>query len=469
MTTLKSAGRKKPEASIAVLPFEDLSPEKDLEYLCDGLTEEIINALDGIKGVYVIGMITALLYKDTKKDFDEIGENLGVETILRGSVRLEVSGTRISAHLVRVADGEDLWRYDLHLKNIIDVQEKISLGLVDKLKVELMKEEKAALLKRQTHDVSAYNLYLKGRYHWNKRSAKGLKKAVDYFKQAVAEDDQYALAYAGIADSYNILGFYNELPPNEAFPKGKKAAIQALSVDDSIAEAHTSLGFALLYNDWDWKESEKEFNKAFDLKKGYATAHHWYTEYLVAMGRLEEAIAKSKKALEYDPLALIINTLLGFTYYYAGEFDKAVEQLEKTIGIDPEFFPAYFFLGLTCSLNGELDKAVSGFEKAKNIFGGTMLIEASLGHSYAASGDTAKARTILDDLLARSNKTYVSPYYTAAIYADLGEHDQAFSMLEKALNVRDNWLIFLKVDPIWKDLRQDERFGKIVKTMKLEK
>ena len=455
------------KTSIAVMPFEDLSLNRDQEYFCDGLTEVLINAFTSIEGINVISMSTVQPFKGKKIEIRALGKKLNVEAILHGSVKKEIDGTRILANLVNVSDGTDIWRYDLHLKSEIELQEKITFGIVENLKVELIGEEKAALEKRFTENVEAYNLYLKGRFFWNKRNKQGLEKAIDFFEQSVALDRNYALAYTGIADSYNILGFYNALSPYDSFPKALKAAKKALKIDNTIAEAHTSYGFALMFHEWNWKDSEKEFRMTFELNKGYATAHHWYAEHLVVTGRLEEAMEESKKALESDPLSLIINTLLGFTYHYSRKFDLAIEQLNKTIDMDPEFFPALFFLGFSYAQCGMLDEAVGVFRKAIKLFGDTPLLEAALGHAYAAGGKEKEARKMLDKLHKMSGKNYVPAYYVAAIHLDLGEKDKAIECLESALKKRDHWLAFLKVDPIWDDLRTDSRLKKILKKMNL--
>jgi serine/threonine protein kinase len=457
--------------SIAVLPFADLSPERDQEYFCDGIAEELINALTKIERLKVASGSSASQFKGKGHDIREVGEKLKVKTVLEGSVRKAGNRLRITAELVNVADGYHLWaeKYDREMQDIFAIQDEISLTIVDKLKVKLLREEKEKLIKRHTEDVAAYNLYLEGRYFWNKRTSEGFRRAIEHFEQAIVKDPGFSLAYSGLADAYNLLGFYCLMAPREAFPRAKAAARKALEIDDTVAEGYTSLGFANLYHDWDWPEAQKNFLKAIELGPGYPTAHHWYAEYLLVVGRMDEAFAEGRSALEFDPFSLIINIFLGWASYYSGRTDQAVEQFHKTLDLAPDFAPAHFFLGLTYTQKEMFEEAIGEFLRAKALFGETPLIDTAIGHAYAAWGKTEELSRSLEALEKMSTRIYVPSYFRAGIYADRGDIDQAFLLLEKCYEERDMWFSFLKVDPIWNKLRSDPRFKTLLKKIGLEK
>ena len=457
------------ERSIAVLPFADLSAERDQEYFCDGIAEELINALTKIERLKVASGSSAFQFKGKGHDIQEIGKRLKVETVLEGSVRKAGNRLRITAQLVNVADGYHVWseKYDCEMKDIFAIQDEISLTIVDKLKVKLLREDKEKLVKRSTEDVEAYNLYLKGRYFWGKRTKEGFRKAMEFFEQSIVEDPNFTLAYSGLADSYNLLGFYNFAPPKEAFPKAKEAAQKALKIDDTIAEAYASLAFVQLYYDWDWKNAYENFKKAVKLSPGYPTAHHWYAEYLLVVGRIEEAFVESKRALELDPFSLVINVLLGWAFHYSYQYDQAIEQYLKTLEMDPNFAPAHYFLGLTYVQKAMFDEAIEEFKKAKAIFGDSTLTNAALWHAKARRGKIDEVEKVLDEMAKISRQTYFPLYYKAAIYADVGDNDRAFHWLEKCFEERDMWLALLKVDPIWSNLQSDPRFNELLKKMGL--
>jgi serine/threonine protein kinase len=450
----KDAPRKtdqaKKEASIAVLPFADLSPHRDQEYFCDGIAEELINALTKIANLKVASGSSAFQFKGKGHDIQEVGEKLNVKTVLEGSVRKAGNRLRITAELVNVSDGYHLWaeKFDCEMQDIFAIQDEISLTIVDKLKVKLLREEKEKLIKRHTQDVVAYNLYLKGRYFWNKRAKQGFSKAIEYFEQAIAKDPRFSLAYSGLADTYNLLGFYCHLAPHNTFPKAKTAALKALEIDDTVPEAYASLGFANLYYDWNWQAARNNFLKAIALGPGYATAHHWYAEYLVVMGRMDEALEEARQALECDPFSLVMNILLGWVYYYSGQLDQAIEQFRKTLDMDPNFAPAHFFLALTLVQKPRFEEAIEEFQKARVQFGESPLIEVALGHAYALWKKRDELNGVLEKLEKMAAQIYVPPYFQAAIYTDIGDIDQAFLLLQKCREERDLWFSFLKVDSI---------------------
>ncbi len=458
------------EPSIAVLPFSDLSPEKDQEYFCDGIAEELINALTKIEKLKVASGSSAFQFKGKGHDIHEIGEKLKVKTVLEGSVRKAGNRLRITAQLVNVADGYHLWaeRYDCEMADIFAIQDEIALTIVDKLKVKLLRVEKEKLIKRHTKDVEAYNLYLSGRYFWSKRTKEGFQKAIQYFEQAIRKDPNFSLAYSGLADTHNLLGFYCFLPPAETFPKAKAAALDALKIDDTTAEAYSSLGFVNLFYDWDWQKAHRNFLKAIELGPGYPTAHHWYAEYLVVMGRMDEALNEARIAFEFDPYSIIMHVLSGWVFHYSGRFDQAMEQLKKTLDMDRNSAPGHFILGLTYVQKGMFEEAIAEFQRAKALLGDTLLTDTAIGHTYASWGKMDETKKLLKEFEKISARRYVPPYFIAAMYADMGDKDQSLSWLEKSYQDRDLWLSFAKIDPIWKNLRHDPRFRSLLKKMRLE-
>ncbi|MEJ2722384.1 MAG: protein kinase, partial [bacterium] len=382
------AGEETKPVGIAVLPFADVSQKKDQDYLCDGIAEELINHLAKVEGLHVVARTSAFSFKDKNEDIREIGRRLGVETLLEGSVRKAGDRLRITAQLINATDGYHLWseRYDREMEDVFTIQDDITMAIVDKLKITLLGKEKDALVKRHTEDVEAYNLYLKGRFFWNKRTETGYLKGLEYFRQATEQDPSYASAYAGVADSYDLLGWYGYLSPQEAFPRARQAAEKARDLDDSLAEAHASLGWISTNYDWDWKSAEKEYNRALELNANYATAHQWYAEFLTYMGRHDDSVLEMRRALELDPLSLIINNDLGQVYYFARRYDEAIFQLRKTLEMDPGFVVAHFFLALAYAQKSMYDEALRAAQRAMTLAGeGDTLILTQLGIIYSLS------------------------------------------------------------------------------------
>lgn len=456
--------------SIAVLAFEDLSPQKDQGYFCDGFAESLINTLTKIENLRIPARASSFSFKDKEIDIQEIGKTLSVETVLQGSVQKSGNIIRITTQLINVADGSILWseQYNREFEDVFTIQDEITMSIVDKLKVSLLSEEKEDLTKRYTKNFEAYNLYLKGRFHWNKRNEEEVKIGINYFQEAIDKDPAYAVAYSGLADCYNALGFYSALPPNEAFPKAKAAAQKAIEIDETLAEAHTSLAYASMYYDWDWSSTDREFKRAQELNASYPTTPHWHAEYLAAMGRLEEAIAEKKRASQLDPLSMIINTTVGWMYYFSGQYNQAIAQITETLEIDPNFFPAHFWLAQAYEQKGMLQEAILESQKAVTLSGNSTFTETSLAHVFAASGDTAKAKELLEHLKQLSTERYVSAYEIAEVYVGLGENDLAFYWLQKAFDERSRALIFLKVEPRLDSIRSDPRFNALLKKMNLD-
>ena len=333
--------------SIAVLPFVDMSPEKDQEWFCDGVVEGIINAMTNVRDLQVTGRTSAFAFKDKGLGIPEIGEKLNVEAVLEGSILKSGNRILITAQLIKVSDGFHLWsqEYNRELKDVIDIRAEISIKIVEALKVELLGDEKAAIEKRYTENIEAWNLYKRGRYQLNDRSEEGVNKAVSYFKRAIEIDSNYALAYAGIADSYNLLGISHYISPKEASIEVNKWAKEALEIDEKIAEAHKSLASAHLWYDWDWETAQKEYIRAIELNPSNADTYFWYADYFRVMGKYEEALESLKRAHEIDPLSYIINLLLSESYFLTGRTEEAVKQCHKAIELNPNDGRGYSTLG----------------------------------------------------------------------------------------------------------------------------
>ena len=453
--------------SIAVLPFVDLSPTKDQEYFCDGLAEEIINALNKIKYLRVVARTSAFSFKGKDTDIHEIGKKLNVKNVLEGSVRKSGSKLRITAQLDNIAENYNLWseQYDRDLEDVFAIQDDISRAIVDNLKIKLVGTEIALVMKRYTENVEAYNSYLKGRHFWNMRTKESLNKAIEYFEQAIHVDPNYALAYSGLADAYNILGSYEMLPPKDAYPKAKEAAIKSLEIDESLAEAYTSLARIKHRFDWDWSGAERDFKKAISLNRSYAMAHSWYCILLRSLGRFDEALQRIKTAQELDPLSMHINTAVGSIFYFARKYDEAKEECTKALEIDANFTWAHAVLAAAFLQKLLPKEAIEEFQKAVALSRGSPWYSAELAHAYIVGGDRDKAMSILNDLLERSKQEHIPTAEIALIYAGLQERDEAFRWLEKAYDDRSDKLVNLKVEPRFDSLRSDPRFAAIMKKM----
>jgi serine/threonine protein kinase len=457
--------------SIAVMPFADLSPQKDQEYFCDGMAEELINALIKIKDLKVAARTSAFSFKGKEIDVREIGKKLNVKAILEGSVRKAGNRLRITAQLINVADGYHLWseRYDRDIEDVFAIQDEISLAIVDKLKLKLLKEEKVDLLKRYTDNLEAYQLYLKGRYFWNKRYEIGVKKGIEYFQKAIERDPKYTLAYSGLADCYVIISWYGNIPQKEAYQKAREAALNALEIDDRLAEAHTSMAFLKLLSDWDWSGAEKEFKRAIELNPKYPTAHHWYAFHIFFRAKFDEGISEMEKALELDPFSLIISCDLGWALYYARQYDRAIEVLKKTLEMDPNFVSAHSFLGRAYLQKSMYKEALAEFRKEKEPSRGWMQsVETVVGIARMRMGKKKEAQKILEDMIERSKHEYVSPYHIALLSFNLGENEQGFEWLDKAYKERDHWLLNLNAEPMFDSARSDPRFKKLLKKIGFE-
>jgi serine/threonine protein kinase/Tfp pilus assembly protein PilF len=457
--------------SIAVLPFVDMSPDSDQEYFCDGISEEITSALTKLEGLRVVARTSAFSFKSKNVSIPDIGRRLGVETLLEGSVRKAGNQLRIAVQLTNAEDGYDLWseQYDREFEDIFAIQDEIRLAIVDQMKVTLLGDDRAALVKRHTVDPEAYSLYWKGRFFWNKRTEVGYRKGLEYFQQAIEQDPSYALAYVGIADCYDLLGWYDYLAPEEAFPKARDAAHKAMEMDDRLAEAQATAGWICVNFDWEWGCAESNYKQALELNPGYATAHQWYAEYLSYMGRHEEAIKHAEQAVELDPLSIIINCDLGQVLYYAREYDRAIEQLGKTLEMEPDFSISHYFLAFAYLQKRNHTDALQAAQKALDLAGGEGPLNiAQLGLVHSFAGNVDEARAALKRLTELSGKRYVSPFCVALVHMGLGRIDGAFEWLNKAHEARDHWLETLKVHPVLDTLRMGPRYEELLHKMQLE-
>ena len=455
--------------SVAVLPFENVSGDADHEYLSDGIAGSLINILATIPKLRVMAQSTVFRFKGKGIDPQAVGRELNVRAVLTGRIMQSGGSLRIGTELVDVATGSQLWgaQYNRKPGDIFAIQDEISDEISEKLRLKLTRAEKKQLTKRHTEDAEAYRLYLKGRHHWNRWTEEGFYKAIEYFEQAAAKDPNYALAYAGLADSYVLLGWNSYLPPKEAYPKGKKAAMSALRLDPDLCEGHTPLAAVLWLHDWQWQEAQKEFQRSVSLNPCYPTANHWYAEYLMTMGRHAEAIAKMKKSQELDPLSLIISDAIAWAYYMGRQNDEALEQLQKTEELEPNYPITYWILSLVHRKIGRYELAIPEGEKAVELAGGSPLMRAALAQTFATANQKDKAIQILDDLTKLAKEKYVAAYFFAGIYIGLGELDRAMEFLEKSYEEHSHWLIYLHIDPSMDDLRSSPRFQDLLRRVGL--
>ncbi len=453
--------------SIAVLPFTDMSPEKDQEYFCDGMAEELIASLSRVPKLRIVARTSSFAFKGQGEDVRSIGEQLGVDAVLEGSVRKAGNRLRITAQLIEVGNGFHLWseRYDRELEDVFQIQEDIARGIANRFRGEVSAEEDL-VYKRHSNNLEAYNLYLQGRYAWNRREA-DLTKASDYFGRAIEEDPDYSLAYAGLADCYNLFGWYGYLSPAESYPKAKELAEMAISKDDTLAEGYTSLGFAKMLYEWNWKEAEHNFLRAMELNPRYPTNRHWYSEYLMAVGRIEEAVAEAKMAQALDPLGLIINTVLAMAFYFARKYNEAIHELNKILETDSDFVPAQIWLGLAYIEVGKGDRAVELLRRTRELALDRPSVVALLGFANAASGNIQQASYVLNELRELSKQRYVSAFDLARIHIGLGETDRAVEMLASAERERSTSLTWARVDPTLDPLRGDFAFRELLRRMDL--
>jgi eukaryotic-like serine/threonine-protein kinase len=456
-----------PIRSLAILPFVNATGDREAEFLSDGVTETLINTLAQVPGLRVMSRTSVFHYKDKAPNAVSIGRDLKVSAVVVG--RVEAVGDRLIVHaeLVDTNDNAHLWgnRYQTARADLFTVQQSIATEIASTLRLQLGGREQQLLAKRETTDARAYELYLKGRFQWNKRNAAGLYKAIAFFNQAIEIDPQYANAYAGLADCYNLLDIWAGLPTNETFPRAKAAAQKALAIDDQLAEAHTSLAYAIQTYEWDWPAAEREYRRAIELNPNYATARQWYAELLTALGRFDEAEKQGKKALQLDPMSPIINAVVAWNSTMARRYPVAIEQGRRTTRLFPDFMPGHAYLGLAYLESGKPREAIAPLDRSQKLLD-IVVVSTWLIRAQQAAGETGAADRMVRELEERGRREYLPPYYMAALHAHRGDADRAFAELDRALRERTGALVWLRVDPALDPLRKDPRFAGVTEAMK---
>jgi TolB-like protein/tRNA A-37 threonylcarbamoyl transferase component Bud32/lipoprotein NlpI len=457
------AGSRPATRSIAVLPFVNMSADPENEYFSDGMTEELISVLTRMGGLQVAARSSVFAYKGKSEDARVIGRALNVDTVLAGSVRKAGNRIRLSAQLTSVADGYQVWAdtFDRELSDVFAVQDEISQAIARALQVRLVPSAGPVPGRKGTDDVEAYTLYLRGRFHWGRRTESEIRKGLEHFQQALARDPGYALAEIGVADSYNILGFYDWLHPREAFPRALAAANRALALDDSLAAAYCSRAYVRLYHEWRWAAAEEDFRRALDLAPEYATGWHYYGNLLVQQGRVPEAEAAMQQAVTREPLSLIANAAGGWADYYARRWDSAIAHHRSTIELDPSFMLGHLWLGHALVQAGEPDEATTEYATAIQLSGRSAIAVAGLARACASAGRRRESDRLVAELDELARQRFVPQYDIAAVYAASGDPDAAFPRLSRALEEREHELVFLAVDPVMDPLRTDPRFASI--------
>jgi TolB-like protein/Tfp pilus assembly protein PilF len=459
----EEAGGVIPEKSIAVLPFDNLSGDPDNAYFTEGVQDEILTRLAKVADLKVIARTSTQKFRSAPENLPEIAKQLGVMNILEGSVQKANDQVRVNVQLINALTYAHLWAdtYDRRFTDIFAVESEIAKNVADALQAKLTGSEESSIAKAPTADPEAYELYLKGRFFWNKRSGADLRKAIEYFNQAIAKDPNYALAYAGLADSYLLLPNYGSASTQESVPPARAALKKALELDDSLAEAHASSGLLDTF-ECRLERAISDFERAIQLKPNYATAHHWLMFGRLSLGHLDQAIEEGKRALKLDPLSPIINADFAWTYFCARRFDKAERQARKTLEIDPQFFLAHYYLGQVLQFKGHLSEAIAEFQKAVDLNGDPDSL-GMLGQAYARNGQKDEAQKILLRLNEEAKSRYVAPYATALVYLGLGDKERALDELERAYQRGDtNYLFVVRVDPMLDDLRGHPRFDALV-------
>jgi serine/threonine-protein kinase len=470
------AGRVPPGAAavegkrIAVLNFKDLSPNKDQEYFCDGITEELIHVLTKVPGLRVVAPSSVFQFKGKAQDVRKLGRQLNVDALLEGSVRKSGDTVRITAQLVYASTGYNLWSetYQRKMKDVFGIQEEISRSIVDALRIQLAGEHQAPLVTRTSNNFEAYHFYLQGRYHWKKLTEQGLQKAVECFEAAIAQDPKYAQAHAGSSYAYSLAGFYGALNPKKLMAKAKAAAVAAVELDDTRPEAHAALGLARFLYDWDRVEAERELVRSRELDPGYATARNWYCLFLACRGRFDEALAELERAYESDPVSLITSTEAGWIQYLRRNYDLAIDQYRRTLELDPNFYLAHWGLGLAYEAKSMFDKAASALERSRTLSHGMLRLSGALGHCLALLGKKPECQKLLEELKELSRKRYVSQYEPALIHAGLGDKERALKCLAAARDEGDPWLVHLRVDPRFDSLQADPEFAGLIEEVGLQ-
>jgi serine/threonine-protein kinase len=456
--------------SLAVLPFVNIGANPNAEYLSDGITDSLINSLSRLPSLKVMSRNSVFRYKGKETDAKQAGEALGVRAVLTGKVTQRGDDLIINVELVNVPDNTHLWgeQYNHKPADLLALQAELARDISQQLRLKLSNETQQRLSKRDTENPEAYELYLKGRYSLNSLEPEEDKKSLEYFQRAIEKDPNYALAYAGLAEYYaetTYIATTSSISPQEAHEKAKAAALRAVKLDDTLAEAHTSLGLIAMLQEWDWKTAEREFKRAIELNPNYVPARHWYSHYFVYQGRFDESLVESRRALALDPIDVGINFHLGFHYFNARQYDQAIAAFQKTLGINKNHSDTHFLLGAVYEQQGRYQEAIAEMQKSNEL--GSPDMRGWIGHLYASAGQRGEAEKILAQLLEESKRKHVSPVSIAIIYAGLGQPDQTFAWLEKAYTERDSSLTNLKVDPRNDSLRSDSRFADLLRRIGL--
>lgn len=457
--------------SLAVLPMQNRSGDPEQEYFADGVTEALIADLGQLSELRVISRTSMMRYKGSKKTLPEIARELNVDAVVEGSVQRSGERVQINAQLIHAPTDRHLWAasYERDLRNILPLQAEVASAIAKGVQIKLTASEQARLTKTPQVHPEAHELYLLGRYHWNKRTKDGLLKSIKYLEEAIAKDPTYALAYAALTDSYNLLPDLTDTPTKEAYSKAKTAAQKALEIDDSLAEAHTALANVKEDYEWDWIGAEQEYKRAIELNPGYEVAHAWYSNLLLELGRMPEALVQAKKAQELDPLSVFINANLAGVFYFTEKYEEAIRQCKKTLDIDPMSHRAHRHLGRVYVQQRLYGEAVAEYRKAIELSNGSEQYLAELGHTFGRWGKRREAENILRDLTSLSQRSYVSPYHFAVVYAGLDENGRALESLQKAVEDRSPGVVLLKVSPLFEHLRPDSRFQELLRRIGLSK
>jgi TolB-like protein/Flp pilus assembly protein TadD len=451
--------------SVAVLPLEDLSDDADHDYFADSMTEALITSLAKIKALRVISRTSAMQYRGARKSLLQIARELNVDAVIEGSVLRSGERIRINAQLIHATSDQHLWAesYERNFRDILSLQSEIARQVANQVRIILTPEEHARLGSARQVNPEAHEWYLKARYHWNKRTEESVRKALSYFQRAIDNDPTYAQGYAGLADSYNILGYYNALPPMEAYPKGKAAALKALEIDNSLAEPHATLGVVKRDFEWDWSGADEAFQCAIELNPGCVEAYHWRGTLLSMLGRHAEALREKTTALALDPLSVVIRTDLARMFYFARDYDQALEQYRAALDLDSNFGVTHLWLAHVYEQRGRFEQAIAELETGMRLSTGSTFALAKLGHGYAMAGRRDEAHSVLEQLNALSSEKYVSPYDIAIVHVGFQENDEAFAWLQRALEQRSLWLGYLNVEPQLDPLRSDPRFQELLR------
>jgi len=457
------------EKSIIVLPFENMSPDPEQEYFSDGLTEEIITDLAQIKKLNVVSRSSAMTFKGSKMKIKEIAKETNVHYVLEGSVRKAGNKLRIVAQLIHAASDSHLWaeKYTGTLDDIFDIQEKVSMSIVNSLKLKILDKELQNITRRYTNNTDAFNAYLKGRYFWNRRTKEDCLKSLESFELAIKHDSSFVLAYTGLADLYAVLGWYGLMSMDEANQKAKETALKGLAIDDSVSEIHVTLGNIMAWFEFKFKDAGPVFRKAIELNPDNSEARHMYAHYLGAIGKIEESIHEMRLAFEMEPLSINFSSCMGIMLFIGRYYDEAIEQLKKTIELNAEFNQAYYWLGRAYLAKGDIDPALKTLQKAASFPETKSMSEATTAYILAIQGDTEKARNIIGDIEKLSDKEYIDVFFLALAYAGLGDCDAAIKYLEKGYENYSMYIYYLTTDPILDPLHSDERFIKLARKMEL--